>query len=175
VDATGKLYFGPAGEISLSQLPHYVALAFDHNQYGLPVFASLILVAIPVVFIAALLAYRQRGPLLILLGLICIMPLWSGMSHWYKSEQRNHWFGYWFGHDMFTPAFKDPKTGQLSYDNTRRAELLKDPKNAKLIYPEGARHDCLRRHRPGPVLPDLHDFLRELHPEPLPAGAGPEF
>ena len=139
VDATGKLYFGPAGEISLSQLPHYVALAFDHNQYGLPVFASLILVAIPVVFIAALLAYRQRGPLLILLGLICIMPLWSGMSHWYKSEQRNHWFGYWFGHDMFTPAFKDPKTGQLSYDNTRRAELLKDPKNAKLIYPEAAR------------------------------------
>jgi len=27
------------------------------------------------------------------------------MTHWYKSEQRNHWFGYWFGHDMFTPPF----------------------------------------------------------------------
>ena len=139
VDATGKLYFGPAGEISLSQLPHYVALAFDKDQYGLPVFASLILIAIPLIFIAALLAYRKRGPLLILLGLICIMPLWSGMSHWYKSEQRNHWFGYWFGHDMFTPAFMNPKTGQLSYDNTLRAQLLKDPANAKLIYPEAAR------------------------------------
>ena len=139
VDATGKLYFGPAGEISLSQLPHYVALAFDPHQYGLPVFASLILVAIPLVFIAALLVYRQRGPLLILLALICIMPLWSGMSHWYKSEQRNHWFGYWFGHDMFTPPFLDPKTGKLTYDNTLRAGLLKDPKNAKLVYPEAAR------------------------------------
>ena len=139
VDSTGKLYFGPAGEISLSQLPHYIALAFAKDQYGLPVFAGLILVAIPMIFIAALVAYRKRGPLLILLGLICIMPLWSGMSHWYKSEQRNHWFGYWFGHDMFTPPFLNPKTGKLTYDNTLRAELLKDPKNAKIIYPEMAR------------------------------------
>ncbi|MEI7532885.1 MAG: DUF2723 domain-containing protein [Verrucomicrobiae bacterium] len=139
VDSAGKLYFGPAGEISLSQLPHYVALAFAKDQYGLPVFAGLILVAIPMIFIAALLVYRKRGPLLILLGLICIMPLWSGMSHWYKSEQRNHWFGYWFGHDMFTPPFLNPKTGKLTYDNTLRAELLKDPKNAKIIYPEMAR------------------------------------
>ena len=40
---------------------------------------------------------------------------------------------------MFTPAFMNPKTGQLSYDNTLRAQLLKDPANAKLIYPEAAR------------------------------------
>ncbi len=33
------------------------------------------------------------------------MPVYSGLSHWYKSEQRNHWFGYWFGHDMFTPPY----------------------------------------------------------------------
>ena len=139
VDSTGKLYFGPAGEVSLAQLPHYVSLAFDKEQYGLPVFAGLILIAIPMIFVAALLAYRKRGPLLILLGLICIMPLWSGMSHWYKSEQRNHWFGYWFGHDMFTPPFLDSKSGKLSYDNALRANLLKDPKNTKLVYPEMAR------------------------------------
>ncbi len=143
LDATGKLYFGPAGRISLSQLPHYIAQAFDKDQYGLPVFANLILVAIPLVFIAALLAYRKRGPLLILLGLIAIMPVYSGMSHWYKSEQRNHWFGYWFGHDMFTPPFTDPKTGKLSYDNVLRAELLKNPANAKLVYPEMARNTIL--------------------------------
>ncbi len=139
MDAAGKLYFGPAGEISLGQLPRYIGLAFDKNQYSLPVFAGLVLLALPLVFIGALTAYRQRGPLLILLGLTCVMPVWSGMSHWYKSEQRNHWFGYWFGHDMFTPPFLDPQSGKLSYDNTRRAELLKDPKNAKLIYPEMAR------------------------------------
>ncbi len=143
VDATGKLYFGPAGSIHLTELPHYVIQAFDKAQYGLPVFASLLLIAIPVILIGALLIYRTRGPLLILLVLIAIMPAWSGMSHWYKSEQRNHWFGYWFGHDMFTPPFQDPKTGKLSYDNDQRKDLLKDSKNAKLIYPEMARDTVL--------------------------------
>ncbi len=33
------------------------------------------------------------------------MPLYSGLAHWFDSDQRNHWFGYWFGHDMFTPPF----------------------------------------------------------------------
>jgi tetratricopeptide (TPR) repeat protein len=135
-DAAGKLYYGPAGEISLSQLPHHIALAFDKDQYGLPVFANLILLAIPLCIIGALLVYRQRGPVLIMLCLFGIMPTWSGLSHWYKSEQRNHWFGYWFGHDMFTPPFTDPKTGKLSYDNDLRATLLKNPANATIIYPE---------------------------------------
>ena len=138
-DAAGKLYYGPAGEISLSQLPHHIAMAFGKDQYGLPIFANLILVAIPVILIAALTVYRGRGPVAILLGLYLLMPVYSGITHWYKSEQRDHWFGYWFGHDMFTPPFKDPATGKLSYDNLRRAELLKDPKNAKLVYPEMAR------------------------------------
>jgi hypothetical protein len=52
-----------------------------------------------------LLIYRNRAPVLITLCLFAIMPVYSGLSHWYKSEQRNHWFGYWFGHDMFTPPF----------------------------------------------------------------------
>ncbi len=142
-DETGKLYFGPAGEITLSQLPHYIALAFDKDQYGLPVFANLILLAIPVCIIVALLVYRQRGPVLIMLCLFCVMPLWSGLSHWYKSEQHNHWFGFWFGHDMFTPPFTDPKTGKLSYDNELRAQLLKNPANATLIYPEMDRNTIL--------------------------------
>ncbi len=140
---TGTLFFGPAGAINLSELPHYIALAFDKNQYGLPVFANLILVAIPVGLLVAFIIYRNRGPVLIMLCLFTAMPLWSGLSHWYNSEQRNHWFGYWFGHDMFTPPFKDPKTGKLTYDNERRKELLKDPKNAKLIYPEMARDTIL--------------------------------
>ena len=143
LDATGKLYYGPAGSISLSQLPHHIAMAFDKGQYANPVFANLILLATAIVFIGALFVYRSRGPVVILLGLFLLMPVYSGITHWYKSEQRNHWFGYWFGHDMFTPPFKDPQTGKLSYDNIRRAELLKDSKNAKLIYPEMARNTVL--------------------------------
>jgi len=105
VDATGRLYFGPAGQISLSQLPHWILQAFAKDQYGSPVFANLILVAMPIIFIGALLVYRTRGPVLILLCIFATMPLYSGVAHWYKSEERNHWFGYWFGHDMFTPPF----------------------------------------------------------------------
>ncbi len=105
VVAAGRLYFGPDGHISLFLLPHWIIQAFAKDQYGLPVFANLILVAIPIIFICSLLVYRQRGPVLIFLCLITAMPVWSAMSHWYKSEQRNHWFGYWFGHDMFTPPY----------------------------------------------------------------------
>jgi tetratricopeptide (TPR) repeat protein len=143
LDTTAKLYYGPAGTISLAQLPHHIAMAFDKDQYANPVFANLILLATSIVFIGALVVYRTRGPVMILLGLFLLMPVYSGLTHWYKSEQRNHWFGYWFGHDMFTPPFQDPKTGKLSYDNVLRAELLKDPKNASAVYPEMARDTIL--------------------------------
>jgi tetratricopeptide (TPR) repeat protein len=106
VSAMGKLYFGPAGEIaSVHDFFHGIVRAFDKNQYGSPVFANLILVATPLVFIAALLLYRNRAPVVITLCIFCTAPVYSALSHWYKSEQRNHWFGYWFGHDMFTPPF----------------------------------------------------------------------
>jgi tetratricopeptide (TPR) repeat protein len=142
-DAAGTLYHGPAGEISLSDLPHHIELAFNKNQYGLPIFANLILLALPLGLICAFLVYRERGPVLIMLCLFGAMPLWSGLSHWYKSEQHNHWFGFWFGHDMFTPPFIDPKTGQLSYDNVLRANLLKNPTNSVVIYPEMDRNTIL--------------------------------
>jgi tetratricopeptide (TPR) repeat protein len=137
------LAFGPNGQFGISQIPHSIMKAFEADQYGVPVFAGLILLAIPVVFVLALLAYRNRGPVLIVLALFCVAPVWSVMTHWYKCEQRNHWFGYWFGHDMFTPPFQDPATGKLTYDNELRAKLLKDPKNAKLIYPEMTRDAVL--------------------------------
>jgi len=106
-DAAANLYVGPSGDAFsvLGRLPHLIAQSFAKDQYGLPIYANLILVAMPIVFLCALLVYRNRGPVLILLGLFMIMPVYSGLSHWYKSEQRNHWFGYWFGHDMFTPPF----------------------------------------------------------------------
>lgn len=141
--AAGHLFYGPGGEISFSQIPHHIAMAFDKDQYALPIFANLILLAIPVCLIVAFIFYRQRGPVLIMLTLFAIMPVWSGLTHWYKSEQRGHWFGFWFGHDMFTPPFTDPKTGKLSYDNDLRATLLKNPANKTLIYPEMDRNTII--------------------------------
>ena len=154
-DATGKHYFGPAGEVSLSDLPHWIARAFAKHQYGLPIFANLLLVAIALAFVVALVVYRQRGPLLITLGLFAAMPLYSGLAHWFDSDQRNHWFGYWFGHDMFTPPFKG--------------------KDGKPLYPEMTKDAVLFGGTdPGRFCPTYIIFCESFTPHRLPAGAGPE-
>ncbi len=141
LDVAGKHFLGPTGEISLSELPHWIGRAFAKNQYGLPVFASLILLVMPLVFLSTLLVYRKSAPLAITLGLFALMPLHSGLSHWFKSEQRNHWFGYWYGHDMFTPPFTGPD-GKLSYDPKLREQAMKGP-NGDLVYPEMTRDAIL--------------------------------
>ena len=138
----GFLAFGPDGQFGFWDIPHLIGQAFVKNQYGLPVFANLILMAMPLVFLVSLVVYRKRGPVAIVLALFCLAPIWSGMSHWYKSEERNHWYGYWFGHDMFTPPFTD-SNGKLSYDNVERETLMKDPAKAKLMYPEMTRNAIL--------------------------------
>ena len=153
------------GQILHTQFPHYILLAFSKDQYGLPVFSNLILVVLPVLFLAALFFYRKHGPVLILLAIFAITPLCSGMLHWYKCEQRNHWYGYWFGHDMFTPPYVGAD-GKLTYDNVKRAELLKDPKNANRIYPEMDRNTILFGGTdPGRFCPTYSIFCDSFIPE----------
>lgn len=82
------------------------------------------------------------APVAALLALFAIMPVETIMSHWEDNEQHGHLFGYWFGHDMFTPPFKDPKTGALVYDSKLRKELLQTPQG-RLIYPEMDRDTVL--------------------------------
>lgn len=86
---------------------------------------------------------RTRPPMVPLLVLFAILPFRSVVSHWEDNEQRGHYFGYWFGHDMFRPPFKDPANGKLSYDSKRREELLKSPQTAKFVYPEMERDTVL--------------------------------
>src|SRR5262249_34093465 len=74
VDRTGRHYFGPAGQIDLFDLPHWVGKAFAKNQYGLPIFANLVLLGLTTAFLAALLVYRRRSPLGVTLCLFAIFP-----------------------------------------------------------------------------------------------------
>ena len=107
VTLTQKTFFGEASSVNLSALMSLVGQTFSNkDQYGLPVFAGLILIGSAVVFVASLLVYRARAPLAITLVIFAMMPLHSIMTHWSDNENREHWFGYWFGHDMFTPPFK---------------------------------------------------------------------
>ena len=120
------MIFLPSDSLSFRQIGTAVSQVFVPNQYSLPVIAGLLVLGVVVVFIGSLFVYRQRAPLVITLGLFAIMPLASGLSHWAHSEQRNHWFGYWFGHDMFTPPFAGPD-GKLSYDAKLREQTMKGP------------------------------------------------
>jgi thioredoxin-like negative regulator of GroEL len=140
-DATGKHFLGLDSDIGWGDLPHWIGQAFIKDQYGLPIFAYLILLASTFVFIVVLAIYRQRAPLLITLALFASMPVCSGLSHWFHSEQHNHWFGYWFGHDMFTPPFVGAD-GRLTYDAKQRDQAARGT-NGLMVYPEMARDAVL--------------------------------
>ena len=125
-DDTGEHYFGPGGPpvpLSLGETLHWIGQAFAPHQYGLPIYADLILVALALAFVVGLVVYRERGPLLLTLTIFAALPLYSALAHWYPSDQRNHWFGYWFGHDMFTPPF-NAKDGKPLYPEMTKDAVL---------------------------------------------------
>ncbi|MCU0785393.1 MAG: DUF2723 domain-containing protein, partial [Verrucomicrobia bacterium] len=122
---------------------HAIQKSFDKDQYALPIFAGLILLLSTAVFTGSVLLRRSRAPMGLILVLFAAMPLYSVMTHWFDNEQRGHLFGYWFGHDMFTPPFTGPDGKFGNYDPKQRAEMLKDPAKAKFTYPEMTRDAIL--------------------------------
>ena len=84
---------------------HNLAQAFHPYQYGLPIYAGLIFLGAALIFLCSVWGFRRKAPLGIALAIFAAIPSYSVLTHWSGSEQRNHWFGYWFGHDMFTPPF----------------------------------------------------------------------
>jgi thioredoxin-like negative regulator of GroEL len=106
IELTSEKFFGEAAKVGLGELVQFIGRTFSNkDQFGLPVYGGLILIGSAVAFLIGLLVYRNRAPLALTLGLFALMPLHSIMTHWSDNEQRGHWFGYWFGHDMFTPPF----------------------------------------------------------------------
>jgi len=84
---------------------------------------------------------RFRFVRIALLGTACLMPVESFLSHWWANEQRGHLFGFWFGHDMFSPPFRNER-GELAYERQERARALQGPQ-AKWTYPEMSRDAVL--------------------------------
>jgi thioredoxin-like negative regulator of GroEL len=124
VKLTQDTFFGETASVSPSAFWSFVAHTLTaKDQYGLPVYAGLILIGMAVAFVVAVWFYRDRAPLGVALALFALMPLHSIMTHWSDNEQRNHWFGYWFGHDMFSPPFTD-KDGQPLYPKMTKDAVL---------------------------------------------------
>ncbi|MGC3961501.1 MAG: DUF2723 domain-containing protein [Verrucomicrobiota bacterium] len=100
-----------------------LARAFEPGQFAMPVHANLLLLGLTIVFLAAVVIWKNRAPLALTLAIFAVMPLQSYMSHWADNEQRGHMFGHWFGHDMFTPPFKG-KDGKPLYPEMTRDAIL---------------------------------------------------
>ncbi|WCJ58303.1 DUF2723 domain-containing protein [Fontisphaera persica] len=109
------------------------------NKSPLVRFTAVYSLVLAVLGLITLGVFRARVCMPLVLAVFALMPIKSILSHWEDNEQRGHLFGYWFGHDMFTPPFKNAK-GEWSYDAKERAELLKA---GKLVYPEMARDAVL--------------------------------
>lgn len=104
-ERVGKTLHGEGVELGPGHVIKGVFQAFAPGQYGLPVLAGFLLVLMALAFVVGLLVYRERAPLALSLAIFASLPLVSAMSNWAENEQRGHLFGYWFGHDMFSPPF----------------------------------------------------------------------
>ncbi len=69
------------------------------------VHASLFVLLLTLAFLGAVLLNRVRFQPALILSLFAAIPLYPVLSHWAENEQHGHLFGFWFGHDMFTPPF----------------------------------------------------------------------
>ena len=78
---------------------------------------------VPAVFTGLILFSRERAPFSVFLALVVAVPVQSVLAHWSENEQRGHLFGYWFGHDMFSPPFEDDQ-GQPLYPEMARDAVL---------------------------------------------------
>jgi hypothetical protein len=121
---TEEFYFGQAANLPTSAILSHIGKAFSGEFYAVPIFAGLLLIGMTVLFTVAVVFYRKRAPLLITLGIFALMPLNPLCLNWYSNEQRNHFFGYWFGHDMFTPPFTGGDTKPLYPEMTKDAVLF---------------------------------------------------
>lgn len=84
---------------------HFYRFGVEPSFDPLVRFTAIFGLILAVVFLGLLIFSPKKFPVTGMLALFCILPVKSMLSHWDGNEQRGHIFGYWFGHDMFTPPF----------------------------------------------------------------------
>jgi len=101
-----------------------VADAYSSVANPLVHYSALFTLVLPLAVTGMLWLNRSVAPLRGLLLVFVIIPVWAMVSHWEDNEQRAHLFGYWFGHDMFTPPYKSDKDGKPLYPEMTRDAIL---------------------------------------------------
>ncbi len=85
--------------------------------------ASLLALALAVSAVVYLSLRPAKPDLRFVLILFAVLPAKTMLTHWSDNEQRGHLFGYWFGHDMFTPPFLG-KDGKPLYPEMTQDAIL---------------------------------------------------
>jgi tetratricopeptide (TPR) repeat protein len=124
-ELTSRTFFGENVSVAPIRLLSFVGQTFtDPHQFGLPVYAGLILIAMALAFVGAVWCSHEHPPTKLALVIFALMPLHSILTHWADNEQRNHWFGYYFGHDMFKPPFERADHKPLYPEMAKEAVLF---------------------------------------------------
>ncbi len=97
-----------AGVVGLGALFSGLRQALGHPHFTAPIwaiYARVFVLVLLLAFIGYVLVNRERVKPWYIIGAFALMPVYPVCSHWAENEQRAHLFGFWFGHDMFTPPF----------------------------------------------------------------------
>lgn len=84
---------------------HGLSQATQHGQNTIDIAPAIFLLLLSLTFLVMVILFRARLHLLLALALFAVLPTNLIISHWAANEQRDHRYGFWFGHDMFTPPF----------------------------------------------------------------------
>ncbi len=120
----------------------------DNNVFPIPKIAAGISLSIAAILLACVLVWKEPEPglaqsstppgtvqkarrIVPLLAAALVIPVDPILDHWADNEQRDHYFGFWFGHDMFEPGM-----------DTSAAPAPKD-KDGKPLYPSMDPHTVL--------------------------------
>ena len=96
---------------------------FDTTLVPTKQYANLFGLLLSLVAICTFFGCRSKLPQKALLALYLVMPIHPVLTHWWDNEERGHMFGFWFGHDMFTPPFDDKK-GESLYPEMAKDAIL---------------------------------------------------
>jgi tetratricopeptide (TPR) repeat protein len=100
-----RAWFLYGGAVACALELYKVLDTFGTTQMPLLRAAAVVGLTLSLCFTLGVWLFRSKAPLWLLLGIFALMPVRSILSNWSDNEERGHLFGYWFGHDMFTPPF----------------------------------------------------------------------
>ncbi|MEP6664169.1 MAG: DUF2723 domain-containing protein, partial [Verrucomicrobiota bacterium] len=99
------IFSGRSDATGLKFIFYGLSQAYLHGQNRLDIFPETFLLGLALVFFVFVWLNRSKIRLAGILALFALMPTTLIISHWANNEQHDHRFGFWFGHDMFTPPF----------------------------------------------------------------------